>query len=286
MSVKSNESFIESQKKLYIEWHGVITQEWHNICGRLKDHSKLFLGLYHYHNLCEHAPEIYVVGNSYSMGLRGRRDRQAFEIFQSLLNTEQGCPTETLEIYYTWYMIGRCYRWGSGVDRDISEALKWFKKAADKRIPGACDELASLYMFDDMYEKAIKVYEDAFNFGHVWAAKRLFRLYADTNAITNFGKAYQWSLKVPKLGRHSRCLLENILATGQFEWTQKYHQYWSRLQTEFITKKTLFGKERSTSYFITFGDQAFLILLISKFRSRSRFKFTDLLTRDVAHKYF
>ena len=48
--------------------------------------------------------------------------------------------------------------------------------------------------------------------------------------------------------------MSRILATGQFEWTQKHHQIWSDLQIEILTKKYLGNRESSKlSPHIIFG---------------------------------
>jgi TPR repeat protein len=42
-------------------------------------------------------------------------------------------------------MIGRIYRDGDGVSRDVAEALRWFQKAADQGYVDAMTELGGMY---------------------------------------------------------------------------------------------------------------------------------------------
>jgi TPR repeat protein len=42
-------------------------------------------------------------------------------------------------------MIGRIYRDGDGVSRDVAEAIRWFQKAADQGYVDAMTELGGLY---------------------------------------------------------------------------------------------------------------------------------------------
>lgn len=280
MSIKSREIYIESLLQLFVKLRGRPTAKMYNICGQLKDHSKLFLGLYHYYDLVDCGNDIYVFDTS--LVDHDDRMKQSFDIFLSLLNPGQGCLTEPLELCYTWYMIGQCYLLGSGVVKDINEAITWLKKAAAMGVTDAYDDLAWCYAYKDMNEEAINVYETAFNSGCLWAAEFIFQLYATKQKIKDIVKAYHWSTKARELSSYSCSLLENILATGQFEWTQQYHQYWPHSKTKGTTKKILFGNETLTSCGITFADQVFVILLISKFRITSRFKFTNLLMKDIA----
>ena len=42
------------------------------------------------------------------------------------------------------YGLGCCYEEGHGVDKDLNEALKWYRKAAKQRNKGAKDRLKAL----------------------------------------------------------------------------------------------------------------------------------------------
>lgn len=246
----------------------------YNLCWQLKNDSMLFLGLYHYHALVDqdHGSLIH--------DWRDVRDRSrlALNIFRSLAIS----PTETIETYYSWYMIGQCYQLGSGVKVDANEACEWFKKAADKKIPIAYSGLGSLYRHNDMFEQAVESYEIAFKYGLVGAAKALFQLYATAPSIKDFNKAYDWATKSNITDFESRYLLNAILATGHFDWTPKTHRYWSHLRMEFLVKTVMCDRTSLTVlHHITFTDQVFVILLISKFRTQSQFKFANFLTKDI-----
>jgi len=48
------------------------------------------------------------------------------------------------------YNIGLCYEKGRGVQKDIVEALKWYRKAADQGFPAAECELGSDYIYGEL----------------------------------------------------------------------------------------------------------------------------------------
>ena len=274
-------SDIELYFKLCCDWKKKnieVTKFMYNMCGRLKDKSALFLGLYHFHTLTSDEHNSFVRDFSNE----SERDHQAFEIFIKLAKIQ----LETIETYYAWYMIGQCYNIGVSVAEDRDKAYHWFKKAGDKGIAIACSALGDMYRDDKMFDKSIVAFEGAYNYGIDRAANFLFRLYASEPAIKDLNKAYYWSTKVTHLDSISRTHLIDILATGQFEWTQQHHQYWSHLKMTFVMEKTTFKKENSTVlHQITFTDQVFMILLISKFRTHSNFSFTNFLTKDIWNKY-
>ena len=106
--------------------------------------------------------------------------------------------------------------------------------------------------------------QNAFDFVILHAAETIPKLYSSERHVKNFEKA-------TTLDHTSRSLLEDILATGQFDWTLQHHRCWAASPIEIITKKNgMVGKESSTRlHRVTFVDQLFVILLISKFRTRS-----------------
>ena len=59
---------------------------------------------------------------------------------------------------YIWYHLGRLYNFGYGTERNFSEALKWFQKAATADNSYAQYSLGSLYYYgkgtEHNYKKA------------------------------------------------------------------------------------------------------------------------------------
>ena len=270
MSIVSYETSIMSNIELYFKFDGdKESKTRYNLCGKLKDESKLFLGWYHFHNIIEDEDGCFTCTTINE----GERDHQAFEIFQSLANS----PVETIETYYARFMLGFCYLREIGIVRDKEKACEWLNKAIVKELPKLAIAVGRLYAENGLVKEAIIVYEWAFNFGVLSAAEEIFKLYASNTLIKDFDKAYYWSLKAPELDLTSRDFLYEILRTGHFDWTQRHHRYFSayviRIPPNICPNDTL--------DYIKFGDQVFVILLISKFRLRSNFKFTHLLTRDI-----
>ena len=243
MNTISHDCHIKSQIDLYFKW--LIDDDdndsdnrvsMHNLCGQLKDESRFFLGLYHYHTLVELIDGLFDRDELNEDGLiedEHERDCEAFAIFSTLADS----TSKTVETYAACYMIGRCYDRGIGVTVDRGKTYEWFKKAAGRELPFVYGRLALLYNQDGMFERAIKSYEQAYNCGVLGAAEDIFQLYASKSTIDDFNKAYYWSVIAPKLGPYSCSLLNNILATGQFEWIQQHHQYWSHLEMKCTVEK-------------------------------------------------
>lgn len=243
----SHECYLQSQLELYFNLYdneeNNNNEFVYNLCGRLKDESQLFLGLYHYNYLCEldHGRV-----DSDPSSTR-ERDCQSLEIFAALAKSE----IETIETYYAWYMLGRCRELGFGVDYDDGEALKWYKKAASKGLPVACCKVGSIYSDDGQVQRGIELFAKALNGGYIHAADYLLQVYVLDQSVKDLNIAYYWATKATnvspdpcqaKLNSYSRFLLKNMLSTGQFEWTQQQHHWWSRLQLEFISKTIQINK--------------------------------------------
>lgn len=134
--------------------------------------------------------------------------------------------------------------------------------------------LGFLLVQKGQFEMGISLLKKAFNCGVLGVAESLFRIYSESSSNQDLIKAYYWSAKAPKLGVLSYCVLDQMLVTGKFEWTQHHHHYWSRLNKIYLA-------ETNFSHQTTFTDQVFVILLISKVRALSRFKFANYLNKNV-----
>ena len=75
------------------------------------------------------------------------------------------------------YMLGDCYRWGTGVTKDYAEAVKWYRKAADQGYASAQYWLGYCYFRGDGVDKdkteAVKWYRKAAEQGSSYARKWL-----------------------------------------------------------------------------------------------------------------
>ena len=274
MTALAQKCGLTSQIELYFDlYNDDDFDAMYNLCGRLKDESMFFQGLYHYHTLikmesgrfdhdCENVLE---------------RNQDAFEIFEAVGNSS----VETIETYYAWYMMGKCYESGIGTYKNTSQAHEYLKKAAEKELPVACWDLGSMHILNGHLEEGLCLWEKTAESGYRYFIDELVQLYVLNKQMQDFDKACYWASKANNLNFYSRSRLRTMLASCQIEWIQKYHLCWVHLDLELSRKNVpydscIFGIDR-----IAFTDQVFVILLISKFRSQSRFKFTSLLTKDV-----
>ena len=54
------------------------------------------------------------------------------------------------------YILGRCYFFGDGVEKDVEKALQLFEKAAEERHSGSQRFLGRCYLFGEGVEKDVK----------------------------------------------------------------------------------------------------------------------------------
>ena len=75
------------------------------------------------------------------------------------------------------HMIGLCYRYGNGVEKDMRKAFEWLEKASELGHVGATHDLAGYYELGvgvDVDEaKAIELHVKAAGLGHSLSAQRL-----------------------------------------------------------------------------------------------------------------
>lgn len=86
--------------------------------------------------------------------------------------------------------IGHLYRWGQGVDKNIEEAVRWYRKAAESGFSRAQANLAAIYLQGD--EGVAVNYEEA----HKWFAAAAIQGLAV--AQYNLGLMYELGLGVEK----------------------------------------------------------------------------------------
>lgn len=95
---------------------------------------------------------------------------------------------------YGMWNIGRYYKKGTGVEKDINKAIEYLKKSADKGNVGAMIDLARLYHFGEGVEPngiiAIEWYERAAEKDEIDAILAMAKIYSDGNLVSqNMEKA-------------------------------------------------------------------------------------------------
>jgi|tagenome__1003787_1003787.scaffolds.fasta_scaffold20050061_2 TPR repeat protein len=93
-----------------------------------------------------------------------------------------------------WYYFN-----GVGVDRDLGEARRWYRKSARQKQPGAMFSLGSISCEEGKYEEAMQWFESAVKEGH-------------TRSIYWIAKLYWRGLGVGRDRRHAEVLLEQAAA--------------------------------------------------------------------------
>lgn len=95
------------------------------------------------------------------------------------------------------YSLGVCYRCGDGVEKNLEEAIKWYKKAAEQGYAKAQYNLAvcydSEYGVEKNVEKAVKWYRKSAEQGYARAQHNLGICYYNADGvIQNNVKALAW----------------------------------------------------------------------------------------------
>jgi len=121
------------------------------------------------------------------------------------------------------YMLAVSYKTGSGVDRDMSEAILWFEKAAQQ----GCSK--SMYVLGNIYEeggseldhnyvqKAASFYEESANAGSCDAQYKIGEFYYNGKGVAkNYKEARKWFEKASQGGRR----LDRFKADAEF-WLGK-----------------------------------------------------------------
>ena len=79
------------------------------------------------------------------------------------------------------HMIGLCYRYGNGVEKDMRKAFEWLEKASELGHVGATHDLADYYRSGIGVEKdvpkAVELYVKAAGLGDSYAARELGYIY-------------------------------------------------------------------------------------------------------------
>lgn len=201
--------------------------------------------------------------------------KRAFEIFNSVCSLKK----DTLKTYYAWFMIGRCYYLGRGVEQDILIGIKWYKKAAKKGHDLANYYLGYHYRNIRQYEKAILAFEQSAKCYNRLAIIELADIYTTSVLSKNLLKAYDYLLILYQPDSHCLDLMAIIMNTANINWDFKNHQYWSNL--EWTINTTKFNKSVCLKS-VKFTHQVFILMLISKYRHVSNSSYILIFNKFIA----
>lgn len=97
--------------------------------------------------------------------------------------------------------LGWMYQEGTGVQRSLEEACKWYQKAADSNSPLGQYYLGLLHAQEENYQLAIEWLNEAAEQGYMPALYRLGKMYETGKGVAaNELKAHQYFERASKLG--------------------------------------------------------------------------------------
>ena len=117
------------------------------------------------------------------------------------------------------HMIGLCYRYGNGVEKDMRKAFEWLEKASELGHVGATHDLAVYYEngtgVDKDEAKAIELHVNAAGLGNSISAQRLGHCYEDGECGVAVDKkeALKWCRVTVELGyTYAQCKVDRLEA--------------------------------------------------------------------------
>lgn len=124
----------------------------------------------------------------------------ALDLARKISNNEVKATNAQLE---DWFQTGEKYRYGQGVPQSYTEAVKWFRMAAEKGYVKAQYSLGSCYLFGDFLNgvpknetEAVKWFRKAAGQGYAYAQVALgYRYYAGEGVEQDYVTAAKWYRK-------------------------------------------------------------------------------------------
>ena len=115
------------------------------------------------------------------------------------------------------FVLGVCYHRGDGVEKDMEQAIKWYRKAAEKGYAPAQYELGECYYKGEGVEKdmweAFEWYHLAAENGYAGAIYKVGMWFYRSN---DFVKAFEWYRSVAEQGfAHGQYMLGKFYAMGE-----------------------------------------------------------------------
>lgn len=200
----------------------------------------------------------------------------AFDIFKSLSIAED----DTVEVHYAWYMLGRYYRHGYIVGKNITESLRWYEKSANKGNEFANFDLGDHYLSFGQYDDAIVSYENAVKCYNTKAISKLIAMDQNGVRLKNPFHIYRWLLQSGpnnKLQVHVD-LMRRIIFNNNIEWTIDNHVCWRDLNCETVLTGLVNARKLRV---IRFEEQVKILLLISKCRQSSHLPYLGILNKVI-----
>jgi TPR repeat protein len=120
----------------------------------------------------------------------------------------------------TWFQTGEKYRYGKGVPENYTEAIKWFRMAAEKGHAKAQYALGGCYLFGDVFvpkdeTEAVKWFRKAAEQNHAYAQSALgYRYYKGEGVEQDYVEAAKWYRKAADQGK---ALAQNKLGNCYYE---------------------------------------------------------------------
>lgn len=106
------------------------------------------------------------------------------------------------------YLLGMCYYNGDGIKRDIYEAVKWFRKAAEQENSEAQFKIGMCYLegmgVNQREEEALYWLQKSGEQGNSEAQIKLGDYYYEKGEVTAFSEALKWYQKAGKKGEKDR----------------------------------------------------------------------------------
>ena len=105
----------------------------------------------------------------------------------------------------SWYQAGEKYHCGEGVPQDLAEAVKWYRRAAERGHAGAQSDLGYCYVNGEGvpqdFEEAFKWYRKAAEQGDVRTQTHLGYCYANGEGVPqDFEEAVKWYRRAAEQG--------------------------------------------------------------------------------------
>lgn len=197
----------------------------------------------------------------------------------------------------------------------MEDKIYHYERAAAVYNKVALLQLAKIYLYNDTYNNpqlAIKYYQNALDYGYTIHFSRIVNLnnydinatiyfleyvttshsydailvlaniYATNNTVLNQKLAMDLYKQVPMIDPRGFTNIHNIVKTGNFDWSPKYHSIWPKISVQIRQKYNIDHKcNKSTLLETSFESQVIILLYITKYRNLSSINFTKLLYKNI-----
>ena len=165
--------------ELYVKTCYLLGTCYENGLGTEKNYKR---ALEWYNKCWSHAPWYINDAEKRKIKERIEREEEKEKLINKTIQLKQSADAGNIK---SQLELGKCYFNGTGVEKDLSEALKWYKKAAEMGDDDAQNLLGECYLLGNGVEKdekeAIKWYRLSANNGNTNAKEHLNKLLANKN---------------------------------------------------------------------------------------------------------